>query len=409
MAVISVQEAQATIRRSVRVAESENVSLTEVCGRVLAREIKASFPQPRFDNTAMDGFAVRAADTEGANRDSPVLLVLKGVIPAGGKVDFEIGHGECCQIMTGAPMPSGADAVVKVEDTSGFETTESVEIFAAVEEGENVRYSGEEISEGEILLEAGTRLGAGEIGVAATFGYGEVVVYRRPRIALFATGDELIEPGLALGDGQIYNSNLHVFAELSDRVGAEITDREVLKDNRDSLISFLKGALAGSDLIVSSGGVSMGRHDYVRDVFLELGVEEHFWRVAQKPGGPFFFGTTDETLIFGLPGNPVSSFICFMEYVWPACELMSGLAPAKKVTAILETPFPREPVKHRFLTGNVRQKDGRLTASATDKLGSHMFSSSIGANAVLEAAPGKSPLEPGAPVEARLLPWSNLR
>ena len=153
----------------------------------------------------------------------------------------------------------------------------------------------------------------------------------------------------------------------------------------------------------------MGKHDYVRDVFLEIGVEEHFWRVAQKPGGPFFFGTGGGTLIFGLPGNPVSSFICFMEYVWPVCELMSGLKPAEKVTATLETSFPREPIKHRFLPGTIRADKGRLKASPTEKLGSHMFSSSIGANALLEAAPGKSPLEPGAHVSARPLPWCGLK
>ena len=267
----------------------------------------------------------------------------------------------------------------------------------------------EEIEKGKTLLEPGTRLGAGEIGVAATFGYGEIEAYLYPRVALFATGDELIEPGKVLGNGQIYNSNLHVFAELSKRVGAEISEREVLKDNRESLKSFLKGTLGSSDLIVSSGGVSMGRHDYVRDVFLELGVKEHFWRVAQKPGGPFFFGTAGETLIFGLPGNPVSSFICFMEYVWPVCELMSGLNPAEKVTAKLEISFPREPVKHRFLPGTVRETEGRLNALPTEKLGSHMFSSSIGANAILEAAPGESNLGPGEPVLARLLPWCSLK
>ncbi len=408
MALISVQEARATIHHFVQVAESEEIPLGELSGRVNANEVVATFPQPRFNNTAMDGFALKAADIMEASQNSPVRLALKGTIPAGGTSDFEIGHGECCQIMTGAPMPAGADAVVKVEDTSGFETTENVEIFAVVEEGQNVRYSGEEVSKGQILIEPGKRLGAGEIGVAATFGYDRIEVYGQPRVALFATGDELIEPGISLGDGQIYNSNLYVFAELSNRVGAEVSAREVLKDNRESLKLFLKKVIGECDLVISSGGVSMGRHDYVRDVFLDMGVEEHFWRVAQKPGGPFFFGTANETLIFGLPGNPVSSFICFMEYVWPVCELISGLKPAEKVTATLETSFPREPVKHRFLPGTIIEDEGQLKASPTEKLGSHMFSSSLGANAILEVAPGKSPLEPGAQLSARLLPWCGL-
>lgn len=408
MAVISVSEAQATIRRFVRDTGAEEIPLTEASGRVLAREISASFPQPRFDNTAMDGFAVRAADTSEANKDLPARLALKGGIPAGGMADFEIGEGECCQIMTGAPMPHGADAVVKVEDSSGFGETGAVEILSEVRTGENVRYRGEEIAEGETLLEAGTYLGAGEIGVAATFGYGEIDVYRRPRVSIFATGDELVEPGTELGDGQIYNSNLHVFAELSEQVRAEVSVRKVLKDNRESLKAFLKDALGGSDLIVSSGGVSMGKHDYVRDVFLELGVAEHFWRVAQKPGRPFFFGTAGDTLIFGLPGNPVSSFICFMEYVWPACELMMGMEPSKKVTATLDSPFPREGAKHRFLLGHVKIEDGALRATPSGKLGSHMFTSAVGANAILDSAPGPEPLSTGQQITGRLLPWTSV-
>lgn len=408
MAIKSVKEAQRIIRRCIKTTVFEKIQLTESSGRILANKLSASFPQPRFDNTAMDGFAVRAANTSEAKKDLPVLLNLKGVITAGITPDFEIEDGDCCQIMTGAPMPKGADAVVKVEDSSGFGSTKVVKIFSEAKTGENVRYCGEEIVSKQTLLEPGTRLGSGEIGVAATFGYGQIDVYRQPRISLFATGNELVEPGVELGDGQIYNSNLHVFSDLSDQVGAKVKLRQVLKDDRDSLMIFLQESLDNSNLVVSSGGVSMGKHDYVRDVFLELGVKEHFWRVAQKPGGPFFFGTAGNTLIFGLPGNPVSSFICFMEYVWPACELMSGLKPLEKVTAILDGSFPREPMKHRFIPGKICEEEGRLTASPSEKLGSHMFSSSIGANAILEASPGLSPLNLGSPVMARILPWCSL-
>ena len=407
--MISVAEAHINIQDRIQSPKTETVSINDAAGRVLAQETMATFPQPRFDNTAMDGFAVRAGDTQGASSASPVTLSMKGTITAGGPADIVIGAGECCQIMTGAPMPEGADAVVMVEDTSGFGDSSSVYVSREVVEKENVRYRGEEIAEGETLIHPGNRLGAGEIGVAVTFGYEELEVYRRPRISIFATGDELIEPGEELKPGQIYNSNFHVFAELSECVGAQVVMQGVLKDNPDSLKKFLSEALKKSDLIVSSGGVSMGKHDYVRDVFLELGVKEHFWKVAQKPGRPLFFGESEGTLIFGLPGNPVSSFTCFMEFAWPTCERMMGLTPTKKVTARLLEPFPREREKRRYLLGHVEMDGREMVAKPSGKYGSHMFTSALMTNAILEAPRGDGPLNAGEEIIARLLPWSELQ
>ena len=407
--MISVAEAHKIIQGRIRSPAAETVKVNDATGRVLAHEIVATFPQPRFDNTAMDGFAVRARDTIGASADLPVTLSMKGVIPAGSSADTVIGKGECCQIMTGAPMPEGADAVVMVEDSSGFGDSSSVDISREVVEKENIRYSGEEIAAGETLIHPGNRLSAGEIGVAATFGYGELEVYRRPNIALFATGDELIEPGEELKPGQIYNSNLHVFAELSERVGTLITMQRVLKDSRESLKDFLSEAIEKSNLIVSSGGVSMGKHDYVRDVFLELGVKEYFWKVAQKPGRPLFFGESGGTLIFGLPGNPVSSFTCFMEYVWPTCERFMGLTPINKVTARLLESFPQETEKRRYLLGHVEMDGREMVAKPSGKYGSHMFTSALMANAILESPRGEGPLKSGQEITVRLLPWSELQ
>ena len=408
MAIISVKKAHATIRRSIKKTGFEEILLKEISGRTLAKNILACFPQPRFDNSAMDGFTVRAEDTIKADNNSPIKLSLKGVIAAGETADFEIFSGECSQIMTGAKIPIGANAVIKVEDTSGFQTKDSVKIFSEVKVGENIRYQGEEISTGDTIIEAGTLLGPGEVGILASFGFNNIEVHRKPKISIFATGDELVEPGLQLEDGQIYNSNLPIFKELSQKMGADIINTEILKDDKDSLTSFLSNSLKNSNLIVSSGGVSMGKHDYVRDVFLELGVKEHFWRVAQKPGGPFFFGTKNDVMIFGLPGNPVSSFICFMEYVWPAYKLMSGQNSMKKIIAVLDRSFPCDEFKHRFLTGVVREHQGELIATPSKKLGSHMLSSFLGSNAIIEAPPGQSSLDPGEPVTVSLLPWCDL-
>ena len=407
--MITVKEADRIIRSRITVMNSEKVMLENCSGRILAQEIVASFPQPRFDNTAMDGFAVRAVDTVGASADSPVTFSMKGVIPAGEPTDIVIGQEECCQIMTGAPIPEGADSVVMVEDSGGFENDRSVDIFKEVKDGENIRYCGEEIAEGEILINPGNHLNAGEIGVAATFGYGNIEVYRQPKISLFATGDELIEPGNELKPGQIYNSNFHVFSELSDRVGAQVIIRIVLKDDSNSLKKNLSEALITSNVIVSSGGVSMGKHDYVRDVFLELGVEEHFWKVAQKPGKPLFFGTGNNTLIFGLPGNPVSSYIGFMEWVWPVLENMMGIPDSKPKTGILAEPFPREKLKHRYLFGQAWLEDGKLVCKPATKIGSHMLSSSLEANCILGSGSGEIPLQAGDEIHVNILPWKNLQ
>ena len=180
---------------------------------------------------------------------------------------------------------------------------------------------------------------------------------------------------------------------------------EVIKDDKDSLKSFLSEALEVSDIIISSGGVSMGRYDYVRDVFIDLGVKEHFWKVAQKPGKPLFFGTKKSKLIFGLPGNPVSSFIGFMEWVWPVLITMMGEKSEKSIYGILDEPFPRERTKHRFLFGRAKYKNGKLVCHPTNRIGSHMLTSALGANCILGSDPGEDPLNPGDLIRVNLLPW----
>ena len=185
--------------------------------------------------------------------------------------------------------------------------------------------------------------------------------------------------------------------------------QDVIKDDKDSLREFLSRALETCDVIISSGGVSMGRYDYGRDVFIELGVLEHFWKVAQKPGKPLFFGTGHSTLIFGLPGNPVSSYIGFMEWVWPVLETMMGKKESKKVTGILKKPFPREKVKYRFLFGDAWIENGQLVCQPSTKVGSHMLSSSLQANCILGMMQGDNPLQPGEPIEVNMLPWKFIK
>ena len=407
--MISLQEANSIIRHNTFELESERVYLTLAGNRVLGQDVVASFPSPQFDNSAMDGFAVRSGDTKGANPENPVILTMVHISSAGTPSNVSLNPGECIQCMTGAKIPDGADAIIMVEDSSGFSDSDTVQIMIETFPGKHIRNMGEEIKEGEILIQKGTIATPSEIGTCATFGYGELVVSKKPKIAIFGTGDELIEPGKDLGEGQIYNSNLYVFKELVDRAGGEVVMQDVIKDDKDSLREFLSRALETCDVIISSGGVSMGRYDYVRDVFIELGVAEHFWKVAQKPGKPLFFGTGNSTLIFGLPGNPVSSYIGFIEWVWPVLGTMMGKKESKKVTGILKKPFPREKVKYRFLFGDAWIENGQLVCQPSTKVGSHMLSSSLQANCILGTNPGDNPLQPGEPIEVNMLPWKFIK
>ena len=407
--MIAVQEAISIIQQHVLQLGKETVKLNDAGNRVLAQDILATFPMPRFDNSAMDGFAVRAADTKDASRSNPRSLKMVSISSAGAPSNVKLRTGECAQCMTGATIPDGADTIVMVEETSGFTDEDTIQIYVEAQPVKHIRKKGEEIQEGYVLISKGSVLLPSEIGTIANFGYGEVFVAKKPRIAIFGTGNELVEPGEELKPGQIYNSNLYVFAELAERSGADIIMRDVIQDDRESLRSFLSEALSNCNVVVSSGGVSMGRFDYVRDVFMELGVREHFWKVAQKPGMPLFFGTAESTLIFGLPGNPVSSYIGFMEWVWPVLETMMGNPAQNLLTGILKAPFPRDKMKYRFLFGKAWLGNGQLVCKPSTKIGSHMLSSSLEANCILGCEPGDGHLEPGEEISIRLLPWKTIQ
>ena len=406
--MISFDQAKSIVNKNIITLDTELIYLIESGGRVIAEDIKATFDMPRFNNSSMDGFAVRASDIEGASKKSPITLKLVGGIAAGDPGNLSIGQGECARCMTGAPIPHGADAIVIVEDTSGFEDKNEVKIFTESFSGKNIRYKGEEISNDDILIKKNQLISASEIGILASFGYEKVLTYSTPKIAVFATGDELIEPGDVLKDGKIYNSNLYIFSELVKQRGFKITMKEVVNDSPESLRTFLSEALNNCDIIISSGGVSMGKYDYVRDIFMELGVKEHFWKVTQKPGKPLFFGTKSGKMIFGLPGNPVSSFLGFMVWIWPVFDRLMRVQKSQWITARLESSFPREPIKTRFLFGKLFINKGNLMCIPSSKLGSHMLSSALDANCIIKADPGQGDIQKGKNILVKLLPWKNI-
>lgn len=310
--MISVEEALQRVLGAVPPIAQRHVSISGAGGRYLAEDVEATHSSPPFDTSAMDGFAVRAADLAAASENSPVRLPHAGEVRAGESRSFRLESNSALRINTGAPLPEGADAVVRIEDVNLQE--DAVTFVSPVAPGNNLRRRGEDFVEGARLLQAGRRLDAAAIGVLASMGRRSVCVARRPRVALFSTGDEIVEPGEPLPYGSIYNSSRYALAPLLEGFGAEIHDFGRIPDDEASTKRALGDAL-GFDLIVTTGGVSMGSRDFVRPVLLDLGVEEVFWKVKQRPGKPLFFGKKDACLIFGLPGNPVSVFVTALVYV----------------------------------------------------------------------------------------------
>ena len=407
--MISVNDAKSIIKKNIFELKPEIIDLSESSEKTLAKNIKAKFSSPSFDNSAMDGFAVRSSDTFGATRTNILSLKNIDVSSAGSPSDLILKKGECIQCMTGAKIPKGADAIIMVEDTSGFSNDKTVRIMIEAKLGQHIRKIGEEVNQGDILIKKGTILTTSEIGVCASFGYGELSVSKKPKVAIFATGNELVEPGKNLKEGEIYNSNLFLFADLVKKSGSKVIMRNVIKDDKSSLKSFLFEALETCDIIISSGGVSMGRYDYVREVFIDLGVKEHFWKVAQKPGKPFFFGTKNKSLIFGLPGNPVSSYIGFMIWVWPVLKQLMGSLKDKSTKGLLSEPFPLDKLKQRYLFGQAWIENGKLRCKASTKTGSHMLSSALEANCILSADRGEGFLKAGDFIDVIMLPWKIIK
>jgi molybdopterin molybdotransferase len=300
------------------------VPLEDAQGLALAEDLKARFDSPPFDNSAVDGYALRSADAE-EGRTFEVV----DEAPAGRPASKSVGEGEAIKIFTGGVIPEGSDAVVMVENTSGW--GEEFELKKAATAGQNIRRSGEDVREGDVILQADTEVGAPEIALAATQGYGELPVYRRPKVLALSTGTELVAPGeRELSPGEIYDSNSFAIVAQAREAGAEARRISAASDEPEALREAVKEALESADVVVTSGGVSVGEKDLVKGTMTDLGVEQVFWGVKFKPGKPLFFGVRDDASVFGLPGNPVSAMVCFDLFVRPALMRMMGREDKKR-------------------------------------------------------------------------------
>jgi molybdopterin molybdotransferase len=337
--LIEYPEAERLVLENMGRLPAENVQLLQARGLALAQDVRARFDSPPFDNSAVDGYAVRSADAA-VGRSFRVV----DEAPAGRPAKRRVGEGEAVKIFTGGVIPEGADAVVMVENTSGW--GEEFELKKEASPGQNVRRGGEDAREGDVILERGTEIGPPEIALAATQGYGELPVYRRPRVVVLSTGTELVDPGSRdLERGEIYDSNSFAVISQAREIGAEARRVSAASDEANVIRDAVKGALETADVVVTSGGVSVGERDLVKGTMLELGVEQIFWGVRFKPGKPLFFGMRGDVRLFGLPGNPVSAMVCFELFVRPALMKMMGREDRKRPS--IEVYF-EEDVKNQF-------------------------------------------------------------
>jgi len=400
--VISIAEAIESVLSAVVPAPIEEVGLAAARGRVLAEEVRATFDIPPFANSQMDGFAVRAADLVGADADRPGTLRVVGTIAAGSAGDLRVGPGEAVRIMTGAPIPAGADAVVKVEDSTAEGAI--VALRHAPRPEEFVRPAGEDVRSGELVLGPGRLLRPADLGLLASLGKPTVKVRVRPRVGVLATGDELASLGQPLRPGQIYNSNAWALAAAAEEVGADAVVIGSVRDEPDALRAAF-ASTRGFDVVLSTGGVSVGDFDYVKQIMDDIGLERRFWQVAQKPGKPITFAAREGQLYFGLPGNPVSSLVCFVLYVAPALRRALGLAEVFARSAQVELVEGVRTARGlcELVRCTVREQGGRLLAAPTGTQSSGVLRSLSLADCLAISPPGRDQLAAGSTADALLV------
>jgi molybdopterin molybdotransferase len=395
--VRTVEEHQAVVTALLSAPPEESVPLAAAHGRVLTRDVLARVALPGFDNSAMDGYAARWAEVAGAAR-TPVRLPVAQDIPAGRADVVPLAPGTVHRIMTGAPLPPGADVVVPVELTDA--RTDVVEIRDTPPAGSHLRAAGEDIAAGDVALSAGTPLGAAQLGLAAAVGVTTLPVRRRPRVLVLSTGSELVEPGQPLLPGQIYESNSLLLAAAVEEAGGEARRLHFVPDDADQFLSTVRAELSTADLLITSGGVSAGAYEVVKDAFRGLGTVE-FVKVAMQPGGPQGAGTVDGVPVVTLPGNPVSSFVSFEVFVRPALRRAMGHAfPERlRVPARLAGPLRSPPGRRQYLRG--RYEGGQV--SQVGGPGSHLVAHLARANCLVVVGEDVTELPAGAEVDVVLI------
>jgi molybdopterin molybdotransferase len=410
MSLLSVEQARERILSHFKPVKTETVSLSASANRVLAVDMIAADDLPLFDNSSMDGFAVRAADTSHAASASRVTLRVVADIPAGSIPTVSIAAGEAARIMTGAQMPEGADTVIPVEDTdfndrsAGTIAPKTVTISSPARPNENVRPRGMDVHAGDVVLHKGHRINAQTAGILAMLGFGEVEIYKKPRIALLSSGDELLEVNAPLESGKIRDSNSYMLAALIESANAEVIRLGVAKDTREAILNLIEQAVEEhADLIITSAGVSVGAFDFVKEV-VESNGKLDFWRVNMRPGKPLAFGEYKSIPFIGLPGNPVSAFVGFEVFVRDTIGRLSGLLDGDRHTVRVRSEEEiNSDGRESYLRAVIYEQNGVYIAKLTGHQGSGNLLSLVQANALLIIPAGVKCVPAGQEVNAWLL------
>ena len=389
--MIPVAEAVSRITGAFEPLAAESVALADACGRVLAEDVISRTTQPPFDVSAMDGYAVRGEDVG----DAPAKLKQIGAVPAGQHFEGRVGIGETVRIFTGSRLPDGADTIVIQENTEA--QGDQITVLQSARKGNYIRPAGLDFSTGDVGLEAGLRLTPRAIGYAASMNHPTLSVRRRPRVAILATGDEIVMPGAPIGPNQIVSSNSHALAAAVQSYGGEPFNLGIAPDEREQLKTMAEGA-RGADILITTGGASVGDHDLVQSVLGEIGFELDFWKIAMRPGKPLIFGSIGDTQVLGLPGNPVSALVCALIFLRPAIFRMLGLANhgLTEFSARIDRDLAANDERQDYLRSTLRtEENGKLTVTPFERQDSSMISLLVQSEALIVRSPHDPPVASG--------------
>jgi molybdopterin molybdotransferase len=400
---VSIEEAQKIILNSISPLNCENISIMEASNRILYENIVSDIMIPPVNNSGMDGFAIIADDTRSASKNNPIKLQIIGEIQAGGSIiGKQITKGTAIRVMTGAPMPDGADSVIPLEDIK--EEADYIKIFNKILKYKNYRFAGENIKNGDKVLQKGDRLRSADIGILASLNYNTVKVYKRPTVSIISSGDELVDIGEEIQVGQIRNSNAYtVYSEVKKYNALPVylgIVKDTLKDMKEIFLKALK-----SDVLISTGGISMGKYDFVKEIYSDLNIKILFEWINVKPGRPCTFGKKDNKLIFGLPGNPVSALTSFIQFVRPALLRLMGARKIKKpiVNAYLEEDINKQSGKVYLLRGYFTIKKNEFYVSTTGNQNSSILRSMSNANCLIIIPENITQVKAGEKVTIQLI------
>ncbi len=400
---IILEEAQELLLKKTHAAGVTQVPLCQAYGRILSSDMAADRSVPPFDKSPLDGYALRAEDIKMASRFNPVRLIVIEEVRAGGMAVHSIEAGQAIKITTGSPIPAGADLVIKFEELNVMDGC--IEVYKPLKSGSNIIYSGEDIQQGEKIAIKGTVVTPALAGLLASLGIARIPVYERPKVAVFSTGDELLDPGADWSPGKIYNSNLYGLEACCQQLGAETMTMGTAADIQEAVAAQFLRSLAGNDLVISTGGVSVGEYDVVKDALISIGAEILFWKLAIKPGSAAIAASKNGKLIIGLSGNPAAAMVTFDLLVMPLLKKMRGekqVLPAR-INVRLQDSFPKSSPTRRFLRAQLHRSNGFDFASLNGAQGNGVLKSMLDCNILLDIPAGSGALRSGQEVSGLLV------